>query len=594
MKLRHRLLLSLVAVATVAGVACSLGIVSLIRGSVRDAYLGNLRVRTQAIIHELESHAPSPDDVGILALQLGAAFNARVRLLDRQSRTIADSMTPGGSVAPGESADLSEAQDVIDARMRGWGLSEGTCDTEDEPCFLFTRRIEKPGPIGFLRVSVPVSRAESVPAQRLGAAVSLVAAAVLLMAAIAYAGLRSFSKPLEHITACAERLGEGQLDCSISHDGDDELAGMRRALMHLRAFMISKIDDVERSRRLLDSVIASMKEGVLVVDASGHIRLANNALRGILGLGKGSLAQRSLTDILRHPDLLSMIDEGIESGIEQHGRVEDLDRRGRTFEVEVSPLQHDGNDAPSGVVVLLFDVTRIDRLEKTRRDFVANVTHELRTPLTSVKAAAATLLGSELDDQATTRRFLETIDRHSERMAELVSDLADLSLIETGGIRLAPEMIDIGLMARDAVRQLEPKYAPLELEVECSFPDPLLAYVDRRRFEQVLVNLIDNGMKFNREHGALRVRGLAADPERGLGGPVITIEDTGRGIPQDALEKIFERFFRVEPGTSYERGTGLGLSIVRHLVNLHGGRIHTESELGKGTRFIIELPPPAD
>jgi two-component system phosphate regulon sensor histidine kinase PhoR len=593
MKLRHRLLLALIAVGLILGLISTALLVSLIRDAVRTAYLEDLRARAERIVTQIERTPPDEGELGRLVEQLSAALDARVFLLDREARVVADSVT-AGRPTPAPPTSVAERLDVRQARNRGWGTSRAACEVDDGECFRLTGRVETPGAIGFVRVSVPVSRVEAASRRHLAGAAGVVLAALLLLGGLAYLGLRLLSKPVERISACAERLGSGDLECVIPHDGDDELARLRRALMQVRAFMIDRIDDLESSRGLLGSVIASMQEGVLVVDGQRKMRLANDAFRRIFGLGAQKIEKRAVTEIVRHPDLLGMVDTGLSSGEEQHGRIEDLDRRGRTFEIEVAPLAGGPHRAPEGVVVTLFDVTRIDRLEKTRRDFVANVSHELRTPLTSVKAAAATLLGSDLDDPVTTRRFLETINRHSERMAELVSDLADLSLIETGGLKLAPEPIDVAALARDALRQLEPKYASLELSCEIDLPQPFTIVVDRRRFEQVLVNLLDNGMKFNRPGGTIRVTGHFGDGRTGLGGPVVIVEDTGRGIPEHSLEKVFERFYRVEPGAAAERGTGLGLAIVRHLVNLHGGRIYIESELGQGSRFVIELPETAE
>jgi two-component system phosphate regulon sensor histidine kinase PhoR len=586
MKLRHRLLMALAGVGVLVGAASAIGLVALVRDAVRTAYVEDLRSRTLRVVRQLELKPPGEDQLTGMVEQLSAALDARVSLLDREARVVADSAAEGGLVP----TVAGNAPDVRQARSRGWGTSRGPCESGNGACFRLTRRVDAPGAIGFVRVGVPVERIESASRRHLAAMVSVVVGALFLLGALSYLGFRLLSKPIERVSACAERLGSGDLDCVIPYDGDDELARLRRALMHVRAFMVDRIEELEGSRALLDSVIASMQEGVLVVDASRRMRLANGSFREIFGLGGASIDSRAVTDIVRHPDLLSMIDEGLASGEAQHGRITDLDRRGRTFEIEVAPLAEGRHQPTEGVVITMFDVTRIDRLEKTRRDFVANVSHELRTPLTSVKAAAATLLGSDLDDPVMARRFLETINRHSERMAELVSDLADLSLIETGGLKLSPEPLDAATLARDAMRQLEPRYASKQLHCEVDMPEPFTIRVDRRRFEQVLVNLLDNGMKFNRDGGTIAVRGHHGDGSTGLGGPVIVVEDTGRGVPEDSLEKIFERFHRVDPGAAAERGTGLGLSIVRHLVNLHGGRIHVESELGQGSRFVIELP----
>jgi two-component system phosphate regulon sensor histidine kinase PhoR len=252
--------------------------------------------------------------------------------------------------------------------------------------------------------------------------------------------------------------------------------------------------------------------------------------------------------------------------------------------MHVAPLQAPDDRRTTGAVGLFFDLSRIEALETVRQEFVANVSHELRTPLTAIKAAALTLLEVPAEGEAG-RRFLETIHRNTERMTSLVDDLTDLSLIETGAIRLDIRPVDAAALAQDVVALLAPRYGALNLDVAVDLPRPFTIDADRRRLEQILVNLVDNAMKFNRRGGTVRITGRRED-----GRTILVVEDSGAGIPSDHLEKVFHRFHRVDPANSRELGgTGLGLAIVKHLVQLHGGAIRVESELGRGSRFTVEL-----
>ena len=198
-----------------------------------------------------------------------------------------------------------------------------------------------------------------------------------------------------------------------------------------------------------------------------------------------------------------------------------------------------------------------------------------------------TLLDGGLADRENAARFLEIARRHAARMETLIDDLTDLSLIETGAIELLLEDVEVAEVAGDVADEVSHRHASAGIRVEVDFRSPFVLRADRRRFEQILVNLVDNGIKFNRPGGVVRVTG-------GLEGgrPTISVEDTGVGIPADSLEKIFNRFYRVDKARSREMGgTGLGLAIVRHLMRLHGGAVRAESELGRGSRFVLEFPP---
>jgi two-component system phosphate regulon sensor histidine kinase PhoR len=258
---------------------------------------------------------------------------------------------------------------------------------------------------------------------------------------------------------------------------------------------------------------------------------------------------------------------------------------GRSFELHVTPLPAPGG--AGGALVLFFDITRQEALENVRRDFVANVSHELRTPLTSIKAFVETLLDGGLEDEENRRKFLEIIRKHAGRMEDLIDDLTDLSQIETGGVALAFEEVDAGAVAREVADQLAHRHAALGVSVAVEIPSPFPLVADRRRLEQILVNLIDNAIKFSRPGGEVTVRGRIVE-----GRPTLQVVDRGVGIPSDSLEKVFHRFYRVDKARSREvGGTGLGLAIVKHLMRLHDGVVRLESELGRGSTFTLEFPP---
>ncbi|HEX5043412.1 MAG TPA: ATP-binding protein [Candidatus Polarisedimenticolaceae bacterium] len=341
----------------------------------------------------------------------------------------------------------------------------------------------------------------------------------------------------------------------------------------------ARIAELDEDRRLLRSVFAGMREGLLVVGPDRRIHLVNDAFRQIFGLPFDPIG-RLLAEVIRDPTVAADLDAALLEGREIRESVVRAADSGRSFELHVTPL------AP-GALVLLFEVSRLEALEGVRREFVANVSHELRTPLTSIKAFVETLMDGGLEDREHALRFLGIVRRHADRMNALIDDLTDLSLIETGSIALDLQPVDAAEVARDVVAELAPRAGGVAVRSAIAGPFPLLA--DRRRLEQILVNLVDNGIKFNRPGGSVVVSSAVVD-----GRPVLAVEDTGVGVPADSLEKVFHRFYRVDKARAREAGgTGLGLAIVKHLMRLHGGAVRLRSELGQGSRFELEFPAPS-
>jgi len=315
-----------------------------------------------------------------------------------------------------------------------------------------------------------------------------------------------------------------------------------------------------------------------------RIRLANDTFRQIFMVADPT--GRLLAEVVRHPRVMRELDAALTEGRDVRETVFEMPGSGRSFEIRVTPLT--GRDLP-GALVLFLDVTRLEALERVRRDFVANVSHELRTPLTSIKAFVETLLEERLEHREQSLSFLEIVRKHADRMGELIDDLTDLSQIETGAVALDVHDVDARALAAEVVAALSPKHREAKVEVALELPDPFPVRADRRRLEQILVNLVDNAIKFNKPGGSVRIGGLYDE-----GRPVVWVEDTGAGIPADSLEMVFNRFYRVDKARSRDvGGTGLGLAIVKHLMRLHGGQVRLESEPGKGSRFTLEFPPSA-
>ena len=343
-----------------------------------------------------------------------------------------------------------------------------------------------------------------------------------------------------------------------------------------------RVLESETRRAQLEAVIASMDEGVLGVGDDRRVLLANPRVREIFA-APAELEGRSLLEAVRDAQVVEALESALGTGAAQVLEVAIGPAPERRLRFSVAPFAL--QNGRTGAVAVFRDVTELRRSESARRDFIANASHELKTPLTAIRGFAERLADAELPD-AGSKQAVETILGNARRLGAIVEDLLELSRIEGGSVPLRVEPVSLGELARRLLRDLDPRLRSGELvaRVEAGAERALC---DRRGIEHVLVNLLDNAIKYTPAGGeiAVRVRPVAAGRVR------VEVEDTGDGIPRKDLPRIFERFYRVDPGRSRQQGgTGLGLAIAKHWVQAMGGEIGVESQLGHGSRFWLELP----
>ncbi len=349
------------------------------------------------------------------------------------------------------------------------------------------------------------------------------------------------------------------------------------------------IPGIDFSSQLLDATVNEMREGLLVIDAEMRVVASNRAARNLFAHVDDSINQRRLTELTRNPAIYDAFLDAVR-GTERVGvKVETYGQAKRIFDLRVVPLRAGNQQAATGAVGVFFDVTRLERLELVRQEFLSNVSHELRTPLTSIMALAETLEAGAIDDQTHNRRFLSIIQKNAARMHRLIDDILELSAIEAGNVKVQPETVQLRGLVEDVVGSLSAVAAARRIVVRNLVGPEITVFADPHRLVQMLTNLIDNAIKFNREGGAVSIQYDSNASDR------IRVEDTGEGIPAHHLDRLFERFYRVDRARSRELGgTGLGLAIVKHLAKAHGGEVTVESRFGEGTQFTIELPRQID
>jgi two-component system phosphate regulon sensor histidine kinase PhoR len=347
---------------------------------------------------------------------------------------------------------------------------------------------------------------------------------------------------------------------------------------------------MDQTSQLMEAILDGMQEGLVAIDGNTEVILYNRAASRIFELPpRVPLPRPRLIEVTRDPEINDVFRSVLKSGVPEQRRVEVRRRDNRVFALNVNPIGPGTLDsAKIGVAGVFFDITELERLERIRRDFFANLSHELRTPLTAVLAYIETLLDGAIDDPQNNVRFMQIAQKHALRMQALVQDITDLSMIESGEVTLRVEAHDLSQIVDEILVLAGARAEAAEVSLVGRIPRGFRVCADRYRLEQILNNLIDNAIKFNVPGGRVEV---AADREED-GSSTIRVTDTGLGIPHADLSRVFERFFRADRSRSREMGgSGLGLAIVKHLARAHGGSVAVESQQSKGSVFMVSLPP---
>lgn len=338
-----------------------------------------------------------------------------------------------------------------------------------------------------------------------------------------------------------------------------------------------------QARAQQEVLFNSMIEGLLLLDHHGRVQLANRAFSALFGLSV-DIRSRTIMEALRLHELADLVDF---LGTQKQVLGYELRLPGsaeRWLQVNGAAI-FDGSGHRRGTILVFHDLTRLKQLERTRKEFVANVSHELRTPLSLIKGYVETLLDGAKDNPEVAAKFLQTIDRNAERLKLLIEDLLTISELESGRIKLQLQTLSLNAVVKKVLEDYRSRAGNKGVKLISEMPN-LSVRADPDRLEQVLGNLVDNAIKYGREGGTVKVGGRAVDEVQ----VEIAVQDDGPGIPPDALERVFERFYRVDKARSREQGgTGLGLSIVKHIVQSHGGKVWVRSEVGQGATFCFTI-----
>ncbi|MCM8812700.1 MAG: ATP-binding protein, partial [Candidatus Omnitrophica bacterium] len=541
------------------------------------------QARLAVSIVETEKESVSVARLDTLADAIGADLAVRVTIIDREGVVKGDS-----SLAPEQIESVENHRfrpEIQQARERGQGVSVRFSTTVRKPFLYVALPCRTADFNGYVRLAMPLTDLGML-LQRFRHILWLgLLGGFALAALVSYLTAVYISRPVTMVARQARLIAAGDYSQRLCFRRDDEIGDLAESMQFMSEQIKKRLAEVAENKSRLEAVLLSMFEGVLMVDRQSKIIFMDKKLCELFGVREDPLG-RSPIEIVRNLDIQRLTESAVQVKRKvQFKEISLLTDKDRRLLVHATAVMR--GEEIDGAVLLFQDVTQLRRLEKIRQDFVTNVSHELRTPVSNIKGYAETLLDGALADPEHARDFLNVIHEESRRLTALINDLLDLARIESGELRLArapvsvPTVIDA--VAAVMARRLKEKELRFVVDIPGDLPP---AHADSDKLQQVLVNLIDNSIKFTPAGGTITVR--ARRQEKLL---QVEVEDTGVGIPDDALPRIFERFFRVDKARSRDMGgTGLGLSIVKHIIQAHRGEVSVRSTVGLGTVFTFTIP----
>jgi len=542
--------------------------------------------QAQLIESELQAKLITPPDLPALEAltkDLSLKIKSRVTIIDTKGRVLVDSEK---SLEEALSMDNHADRPEIKLALSGLTGQEIRYSPTLKINMLYVAvPIKTKGSIsGAVRLALPLANVEKMLKGIRNAIIFSIIFALGLAFVLGSLLTAGIIKPINKIIHISRKFSSGDFTHRIYHDSKDEIGELAATLNKMSEDIENKIKEIKTQNQELSAVFNSMIEGVIVIDRSGRIVSVNQTVEKIFGIIGREAEGRIFLEAVRNNGIAEVIDTVIKEGKPVSKEIALIFPVSRTFEISATPIFD--NEAVSGCLVVIHDITEIRRLETVRSDFIANVSHELKTPLTSIKGFVETLLEGALSDNENSRNFLKIIQDHAERMNCMVDDLLSLAHLESKDITLQRSSFNLRHQLEELIPGLRSQLKKKNIEIRNELPADISVTADKNRIQQVFTNLIDNAIKFNKDNGWIKVYGQEIN-----GKMKICIEDSGAGIPQKDISRIFERFYRIDKARSRELGgTGLGLSIVKHIIELHNGSVGVESTEGFGSKFWFILP----
>lgn len=558
--------------------------------ALRRFYLDQVRIDLKARAHLFEKHIET-----YLSPLNAEAIDSICKTIGRRTETRITVILPDGEVVgdtdenPPYMENHGRRPEILQAMKQGLGSSIRYSRTFRLNMMYVAIPFQKDGTLlAVIRAAFPVTFVDET-LKRVHIKFAMGGLIIALLTALASLFVsRYISRPIEEIKKGAEHFARGELKYRLPFSETEELGSLARSLNHMAGQLEEKIKTIVHQRTELEAVLSSMVEGVIAIDQDERVINLNAAAARMFSGKIKDFQGRLIQEVIRNVDLQQFVrkelagEHHLEADISLHKNDE------RIISASCTQLQ-DTVGKQRGILVVLHDVSRLRKLENMRQDFVANVSHEIKTPLTAIKGFVETLLHGAVDNQQETERFLGIIAKHVDRLTSIVDDLLSLSRIEQDGEKkeIRFEIAGLRSVIRNAVQICQKKAEEKNISVELDCDTSLTAHLDPTLFEQAAVNLIDNAVKYSPEESTIAIFCEKTEDSE----IAIHFRDHGIGIPKQHLDRLFERFYRVDTARSRKMGgTGLGLAIVKHIIQVHEGRISVESTPGAGSTFSIFLP----
>ena len=548
-----------------------------IESTLRKELLLNKNFLEHELSNELTAQEAAP-----LAGRIGGALGVRATIIAPDGTVLGDSEVRKEDLPKLEN-HLTRPE-VQQALKEGFGLTQRYSHTLKMYMLYSATVVGKDKPIAILRLVIPVSAVARFEGEM--QKILVVGAILVFLISLVLSFLISLAvtRPLARISSVAKAIASGDFSKKIFIRSNDEIGDLEKTLNYMSDEIKTKIEKIESGEAKLETVLSGMVEGVIVTDAKGRIILANPSLRKLFFVDTAPEGKTPL-EVIRNSAVQDIVDKVLKGG--QRIATDEINiSTPEEKSVKVSGVAITKDKRLEGAILVFHDITELRRLERVRQDFVANVSHELRTPLSSIKGYSETLMGG-VSKEEDRQEFLGIIYRESDRLANLIDDLLDLSKIESGKMAMVFMPVEITPVIKRTAGVLEKLALQKSIKIGVDIPSGLpKVLADENRLSQVFLNLLDNAIKYTPEGGSVKISVFPQDKYL-----QVDITDTGAGIPQSDLPRIFERFYRVDKARSRQLGgTGLGLSIVKHIVQAHGGQVWVKSEVGRGSTFSFTVP----
>ncbi len=553
-------------------------------GNIRSSQLENLRyslknqaeIVTEAVLPVI-TEPDGTENIIAFTSKLGEIIEARITVIAPDGTVLADSKEDIRIME--NHASRPEFRDAV---SDGFGESTRYSTTLNSNMMYVAVPVYNHGEIsGVVRVALPLTDVEELLGRVRASIVIALIITVFMVVLAAWLITRLLTRPLREVTEASRRIASGELTQKINAGTTDETAELARSFNQMSLRLTEMMETITEDRARLAGILDNIVDGVIMTDTEGKVVLANKAIEKIFHIKNEDLISMPLIEILRDHEISELMELCLDSNREQVAQFES-ELFKRFLRAIAVPLK---GRKIKGTLILFQDLTEVRNLQTMRRELIGNISHEFRTPLAGIKAMVETLQDGAIDEKDTAIDFLLRIDSEVDRLTQMVSELTELSKIETGEAELKLELLDIRRLANEVVSQLSPQAERKQLSILKNFAEDLPAIrADRERIRQVIINLLHNAIKFTEPGGSITIR-VTTDRDA----LTIDITDTGIGIASDDLPHIFERFYKADRART-GGGTGIGLAIARHVIEAHGGSIHALSQPGKGSTFSFSLP----